>query len=65
MSEDQAGYTEIGLLAILSSDQIQMLTKILVDLRDDSGYGAVKIVMVDKRIVNLKVEKSYDFRPNV
>ena len=43
----------------LCADQIEMLASLLDDVFDDSGWGTVKIVVADKRVVRLKAEKSY------
>ena len=43
----------------LCTDQIELLASLLADVIDDTGYGDVKIVIADKRIVRMKAEKSY------
>ena len=43
----------------LCADQIEMLASLLDDVIGETGYGDVKIVVADKRVVRLKAEKSY------
>lgn len=43
----------------LCPDQIELLASLLADVIDDTGYGDVKIIIADKRVVRLKAEKSY------
>ena len=44
---------------LLSQEQIILLTKLLREVLDDTGYGDVKIIVAEKRVVRLKAEKSY------
>ena len=44
---------------LLSQEQIILLTKLLREVLDDTGYGDVKIIIAEKRVVRLKAEKSY------
>ena len=43
----------------LCTDQIEMLASLLDDVIGETGYGDVKIIIADKRVVRLKAEKSY------
>lgn len=46
----------------LCPDQIELLASLLADVMGETGYGAVKIIIVDGRIPSrggIKAEKSY------
>ena len=43
----------------LCADQIELLASLLDDVIGETGYGDVKIIIADKRVVRLKAEKSY------
>ena len=43
----------------LCTEQIEMLASLLDDVIGETGYGDVKIIIADKRVVRLKAEKSY------
>jgi hypothetical protein len=44
---------------LLSQEQMALLAKLLREVLDDTGYGDVKIIVAEKRVVRLKAEKSY------
>ena len=43
----------------LCTKQIEMLASLLDGVKGETGYGEVKIIIADKRVVSLKAEKSY------
>ena len=47
------------LIDLLNSEQIQLLARLLTEVIADTGYGDVKIIIAEKRVVRLKAEKSY------
>ena len=59
------GATECGKMEIprleqlLTQEQVLLLVRLLREVLDDTGYGDVKIVIAEKRVVRLKAEKSY------
>ena len=44
---------------LLTQEQVLLLTRLLREVLDDTGYGDVKIIIAEKRVVRLKAEKSY------
>jgi hypothetical protein len=44
---------------LLNQEQIQLLARLLLEVLEDTGYGDVKIIVAEKRVVRLKAEKSY------
>jgi hypothetical protein len=52
--------SSFSLLAqLLEPEQIKLLAELLIEIIDDTGWGDVKIVVAEKRVVRLKAEKSY------
>jgi len=47
------------LLVTFGYDKLTMLRDLLKDVIEDTGYGGIDIVIADKRVTLLKVEKSY------
>jgi hypothetical protein len=44
---------------LLNQEQIQLLARLIMEVLDETGYGDVKIIIAEKRVVRLKAEKSY------
>jgi hypothetical protein len=44
---------------IMTEEQIRLFASKLAGLIKDPGWGCIKIVVVDGKIENIKVEKSY------
>ena len=44
---------------LLDQEQIQLLARLLLEVIDETGWGDVKIIIAEKRVVRLKAEKSY------
>lgn len=47
------------LAELLTDEQIELLAVLLTNVKRDPGWGAVKIIVIDSRIVNFKLERSY------
>lgn len=47
------------LLEILGPDRVVMLADLVLDVRDVTGYGHVKILLADGHVVRIKAERSY------
>ena len=43
----------------LGAERMEQLPDLLDEVASKTGYGAVKIILVDGRVVRLKDEKSY------
>ena len=49
----------VDLIHLLTQEQVKLLKKLLMEVIDETGYGDVKIIIAEKRVVRMKAEKSY------
>lgn len=49
----------VRLLALLNSGGLRQLVELLEEVINDTGWGGVEIVMAERRLVRLKVVKSF------
>jgi len=50
------------LLQVLKPHQLHLLARLMMELKDCTGYGNVKIFVKDDRVLSMTCEKSHDAR---